>query len=75
MGRYGNIDYASWAKHGMVLGATLFFVGALGESLGPLLLGSLPEWVDALLLNFEISGVLVGLLAPLVFGIVMPLTE
>lgn len=75
MGRYGNIDYPTVTKRAFLLGATLFLVGGLGELVGHALFGSLPGWEETLLLNAEILGVLIAVVAPIVFGIVLPLTE
>lgn len=75
MGRYGNIDYPTVTKRAFLLGLALFLVGGAGELVGHALFGSLPAWEEALLLNLEVIGVLVALLAPIVFGLVLPLTE
>jgi energy-converting hydrogenase Eha subunit E len=75
MGRYGDIDYPTVTRRGFALGVALLVVGTLGHVLGPLLFGPLPEWERTLFLDMEILGVLLGLLTPLVFGIVLPLTE
>jgi hypothetical protein len=75
MGRYGNIDYATFAKRGFLLGAGLFVFGALGELGGHALVGTLPSLVNTLLTDMEIVGILLALFSPLVFGIVLPLTE
>ncbi|SNZ14828.1 hypothetical protein SAMN06269185_2269 [Natronoarchaeum philippinense] len=75
-GRYGDLDYPKLAKYGFLTGAVLFLGGALGEAtLASGLVGEAPGWLDTLLVDAEILGVLCGLLAPLIFGIVMPLTE
>ena len=74
-GRYGNLDYARLAKLGFALGVFVFAVGATGEVAGHALYGSLPAWEDALFFDMEVLGVFVGLLSPLVFGILLPLTE
>ncbi|MFB6128685.1 MAG: hypothetical protein ABEJ47_02875 [Halorhabdus sp.] len=70
-----NIDYASWTRNSFLLGVGLLAIGAVGNLLGPALVGSLPAWEATLLLDLEILGVLIGLIAPLLFGIVLPLTE
>ncbi|MCG1004289.1 MULTISPECIES: hypothetical protein [Halobacterium] len=72
MGRYGNLDYSSLVKRSTLASFALFVVGALGLALGG---GSLPAWEHALLFDAEIIGVLGILVCPLVFGIVLPLTE
>mgnify|MGYP000704583601 CR=1 FL=1 len=75
MARPRNIDYPTWTKGGFLLGVGLFLLGGVGEVLAPAVFGTLPGWEQSLLLDLEIVGVLVGLLAPLLFGIVLPLTE
>jgi hypothetical protein len=75
MSQSASIDHASYAKRGFQVGVALFAIGALGELLGNLFIGPLPGWEQALLFDMEVLGVLVGLLAPLVFGIVLPLVE
>lgn len=75
MGRYGSLDYPMLAKRGAVAGFVMFAVGALGELLGRWLFDSLPPWEAALFFDLEVLGVLLFLLAPLVFGVVLPLTE
>lgn len=75
MGRYGDLHYSTLTKAGFALGVALVAIGILGEVAGHALLGTLPAWEDALFVDFEIAGIVVGLLSPFVFGIVMPLTE
>ena len=75
MGRYGDLDYPKLAKRGSLLGVALLLVGAAGKAFLPALVGPLPAWEHALLLDAEILGLLVGFLSPVVFGIVLPLTE
>ena len=75
MGQYRNVDHATLAKRGFLLGVGLFAVGALGELTAHAFLGPLPGWGNMLLTNLEGVGILLGLFAPLVFGIVMPLVE
>jgi len=75
MGRYGNLDYEWLAKTGFVLSVTMLGIGAGAELLAATMHWSLPAWENALLVDLEILGVLGMLLCPLVFGIVLPLTE
>ncbi|EMA22214.1 DUF7860 family protein [Haloarcula argentinensis] len=75
MSQNWNADYATLAKRGFTLGAGLFLFGIAGEVAGSAVLGTLPAWGDTLLVDIEMLGILLGLLSPLVFGVVMPLTE
>ncbi|WP_336337793.1 DUF7860 family protein [Haloarcula brevis] len=75
MSQNWNADYATLAKRGFMLGAGLFLLGIAGEVAGGAVLGTLPAWGDTLLVDMELLGILVGLLSPLVFGVVLPLTE
>jgi len=73
MGRYGNIDYPTYIKRGVVLGLLLLFVGEAGGYAGEYL--SLPAWEEALFFDLAVLGLLVFVLSPLLFGLVLPLTE
>ena len=75
MAQYRNVDHATLAKRGFLLGVGLFALGALGELTAHALLGPLPGWSNMLLTDMEALGILLALFAPLVFGIVMPLIE
>lgn len=75
MGQYGSLDYPRLTKLGVALGLSLFAVGAAGSLVGPTLFGPLPGWERTLLFDAEVIGVVLTLLSPLVFGIVLPLTE
>ena len=75
MPEYRNMDHATLAKRGFLLGVSLFALGALGELAGPALVGPLPGWGNMLLTDMEALGILLGLFSPLVFGIVLPLIE
>lgn len=73
--RYGDLDYSRLTKLGFGLGVGLFVVGALGE-LGLHAAGlTVPAWEQTLLFDAEVVGVALALLSPVVFGIVLPLTE
>lgn len=75
-GRYGDLDYPKLAKYGFLAGAAMFLGGALGEAaLAAGLAESAPGWLGTLLFDIEVLGVAVGFLAPLLFGLVLPLTE
>ena len=74
-GRYGTIDYSSYAKSGFLFGFALFAVAAIGEvviHVGDL---QVAAWIATVLLDAGLAGILVMLLAPAIFGVVMPLTE
>lgn len=74
-GRYGNLDYPTLTKRSFLLGVGLFVFGAVGEAVVSIAGLSVPAIVTTLLFDAEVAGILVGLFAPLVFGIVLPLTE
>lgn len=69
------MDHAKRAKQGFLVGVGLFVLGGIGEIADHALFHGLPGWGQTLLFDAEVAGVLVALLAPLVFGIVLPLTE
>jgi hypothetical protein len=75
MGHTRQLDHATLAKRGFLLGVGLFVFGVLGEVAGPALFGPLPAWGDVLLTDMEGLGILLALFSPLVFGIVLPLVE
>ncbi|MFC4438901.1 MULTISPECIES: DUF7860 family protein [Natrialbaceae] len=75
MGRYGNLDYASLAKTGFLLGLGLFAFGAGAELLGRALYDSLPAWEHALFVYCEGIGIAVAFFSPWIFGVLLPLTE
>ena len=75
MGRYGTIDYSRWAKASFLSGVALLLLGAAGEFALVETGRSVPEWVHTLLVDVEMLGVLVALVLPIVFAIVLPLTE
>ena len=75
MSATGSLDYPTLTKRGFLLGLALFLVGGLGEVALHAAGIAVPAWETALLFDMEVLGVLVGLLAPLVFGVVLPLTE
>lgn len=72
--RRRNLDHANVAKKGFLFGAALFALGAIGGIVGHAYF-TLPATVDQLLFGMEVAGVAVGLLVPIVFGAVLPLTE
>lgn len=72
MGHGASLDYSTLTKRGTALGILLFLVGGAAEALFH---GSVPAWEDALFFNMEVLGILLFLLSPLVFGLLLPLTE
>jgi hypothetical protein len=75
MSQTRSLDYPAITKRGFQVGVVLFLVGALGEALLPALFGPLPEWETTLLFDAEVIGLLVAFFVPLIFGLVLPLTE
>ncbi|WP_410765912.1 hypothetical protein [Haloferax sp. DFSO60] len=77
MGRYGKLDYPRLTKTGVGLGIALFIFGAVGAkvALAASSGGQLPGWERTLFFDAEVIGVLLLLFSPIIFGIVMPLTE
>lgn len=75
MQRYGSLDYAHLAKLGFALGVAAFAAGSLGSIAMHAYVEPVPGWFEFLLFDLEVIGILVALFAPIVFGIVMPLTE
>ncbi len=75
MGRYGDLDYGLLTKTGFFLGVGLFVLGAGGGVLGHAVYGTLPGWEQTLFTYSEVIGILLGLFAPFLFGIFLPLTE
>ncbi|MGM0605145.1 MAG: hypothetical protein ACQETB_05680 [Halobacteriota archaeon] len=74
-GQYSGFDYPALAKRGVMFGVALFVIGALGEIGSRGVYGDLPGWGDALLLSFEVGGILAVLISVFVFGIALPLVE
>jgi hypothetical protein len=75
MANHRGIDYSTWTKRSFLFGAGLFALAAITKVVGHAYFGSLPRWEETLLVDAEIIGILVALLAPLLFGIILPLTE
>ena len=75
MGRYGDLNYARLTKTGVILGLSLFFIGAGGEWLIHSSPGVVPGWEDTLFFDLEILGLLAFAVSPFLFGILLPLTE
>ena len=75
MGRYGNLDYPKLTRTGFLLGLSLLTVSMGIELAAQGLHYSLPAWEETLLFDIGVLGLLLFLLSPIVFGIVLPLTE
>jgi len=74
-GRYGNLDYPTLTKRSFLFGVGLFLVGVLGEFAIAATGASVSGWGQALLVDAEAIGIIIALLSPLIFGIILPLTE
>lgn len=74
-GRYDSIDYSTYAKGGFLLGLAAFAIAVLGELVIHLGDVQVAAWTGTLLLDAGLAGIVVMLLAPMIFGVVMPLTE
>lgn len=68
-------DYAKLAKQGFLLGLAAFVVGELTEPIQHSFGMVVPGWEHGLLFLLTVLGVLTALLAPLVFGVWLPLTR
>lgn len=75
MPRYGDLDYARLTKAGFLLGLASLLVGVGGEWAIHATAASLPPWVATLFFDLEVVGVLFALFVPILFSVVMPLTE
>lgn len=75
MGRYGTIDYPTMTKRVFFVGVALFLAGALGELIGQAYFSEVPGWIEMLLFDAEVLGILVAVFGVFVVGIVLPLTE
>ncbi|MDY7080841.1 MAG: hypothetical protein SXQ77_00165, partial [Halobacteria archaeon] len=52
-----RIDYAKYAKRGMILGLGMFVLGGIGEVVGRTVFGELPGWENLLLTDMIGLGV------------------
>lgn len=75
MQRYGSLDYQRLTKAGLGIGLVMFLVGAVGTFVGHAYFEPLPGWFGILLFDVEVLGILVALFSPVLFGVVLPLTE
>jgi len=75
MSRYGGINYQRTTKLGFLLSIAIFAIGAGAELSAAAMHVSLLAWQDTLFTDMEIVGTLGALLVPLLFGIILPLTE
>ena len=69
------MNYPRLTKTSFLFGLALFAVGGLGELIGHAYFASLPGWEETLLFDLEVIGLVVAFFAPIVFGILLPLTE
>ncbi|GGN12331.1 DUF7860 family protein [Halarchaeum nitratireducens] len=75
MGRYGNVDYPTLTKRTTLCSLALVVGGFLLADAGTALFGTLPGWAMTVAVDAEGLGALGIILCPLVFGVVLPLTE
>lgn len=75
MAHTNSLDHPTWTKRSFLIGVALFFGGELASVLGPKLFGPLPGWEQTLFFDVTVLGIMVALIAPIVFGIVLPLVE
>ncbi|EMA02746.1 hypothetical protein C439_09195 [Haloferax mediterranei ATCC 33500] len=63
-------------KTGVSLGLVLFLFGAIGAKAALAMTGGhIPGWERTLFFDAEWLGILLVLFSPIIFGIVLPLTE
>jgi MFS family permease len=74
MGRYGSLDYSRLTKTSFLLGLVLFAVGSVGQITFSAVPGT-PTWELTLLFDLEAIGLVGAFFSPLLFSIVLPLTE
>lgn len=70
-----GIDYATYTKRGIAFGFLLIGVGALGHTLLPSLVGTLPGWEQTLLFDSVVFGLASELISVFGFGIILPLID
>ncbi|MDZ7731474.1 MAG: hypothetical protein U5K37_12010 [Natrialbaceae archaeon] len=75
MQRHGSMDYPRLTKIGFLVGVAMFAIGTGGEFAGHAIIGELPAWENTLLFGLTAIGLVVAFFAPIIFGIVLPLTE
>ena len=74
MGRYGDIDSPTFVKRGVLAGLLLLAVGEIGGYVGTTYY-AIPAWEELLFFDVAVLGLLVFVLSPILFGVVLPLTE
>lgn len=74
-GKYGDLDYARWAKGGFLVGLALVLAGGGGELFLAATGTDVAGWVHTILVDVELLGILTAVAAPVTFGVVLPLTE
>lgn len=75
MSATADLDQQALAKYGLLAAVGLFAVGVLGHLVLPPLVGPLPGWERTMFTDFEVLGIVLGLVSVFGFGIVMPLLE
>jgi hypothetical protein len=75
MAQTRNIDYPTWTKRGFLFGLTLLVVGLVADLVTRTFFAPVPAWEYTLFIDMEALGIVVGLFSPILFGIVLPLTE
>jgi len=74
-GRYGDLGYPTLTKRAFLLGTALFVCGLAGEYAVRAAELRVPAWEETLLFDLIVVGLLVAFLSPIVFGVILPLTE
>ncbi|MFB6183062.1 MAG: hypothetical protein ABEI96_00770 [Haloarculaceae archaeon] len=75
MSRTASYDHATLTKGSFLFGVGLFALGGLGGFVAQTYFGPQATGLSTLLVDAEAVGIAIALLAPLLFGIVLPLVE
>ena len=75
MSRTRSYDYPKLTKRGVALGLALLAIGLGTEFVAHAIHYELPGWETTLLFDVSILGLLVFVFSPIVFGVLLPLTE
>lgn len=70
-----DADHATLAKWTVLIGVGLFAAGGVGELVLTATGTSGPTWLDALLFDAEVLGVVVAMFGVFVVGILLPLLD